>query len=97
MIEYIVAIFALWVIILYAVRKWGEKYGLDISGPLLLWKTEKGKRLIDRIARKKGWKVYGNIAILITVVAMVATSYLIIMNVIISFQISGFLFLIVSV
>ncbi len=88
MIEYIVAIFALWVIILYAVRKWGEKYGLDISGPLLLWKTEKGKRLIDRIARKKGWKVYGNIAILITVVAMVATSYLIIMNVIISFQIS---------
>ncbi len=88
MIEIVIAIFAVWVIILYAARRWGEKYGMDISGPLLMWKTEKGKKLIDRIARRKGWKMYGNIAIMVAVAAMFATSYLIVMNVVISFQIS---------
>jgi len=88
MIEILIALFAVWAILLYIAKKWGAKYGFEPSGPLLMWKTERGKKLIDRISRRKGWKKYGNFAIVVCGVAMVLTTFLIILNVIISFQIS---------
>ncbi len=87
MIWYIVAIFAAWAILLYAVKKKGEKYGLEIAGPLLMWKTEKGKKFIDRVAKKKAWRWYGNLAIVISIIAMIFTTLLIVWNLIISFRI----------
>ncbi|MCD6448238.1 MAG: site-2 protease family protein [Thermoplasmata archaeon] len=87
MIEYIVAIFAIWAILLYIVKKKGKKYGLEIAGPLLMWKTEKGKKFIDRIAKRNVWQWYGNAAIVISIIAMILTTALIIWNLSISFRI----------
>ncbi len=87
MIWLIIAIFAAWGIVLYIAKKKGEKYGFDLMGPLLMWKTEKGKKFIDRISRKRIWKHYGNAAIIICIVAMFFTTLLIIWNVIIAFSI----------
>lgn len=87
MIEFLIALCALWVIVLYIAKKRGEDHGLDVMGPMLMWKTEKGKKTIERIARKRGWKLYGNIAIILCMVALVFTTCLIIFNVIIAFQI----------
>ncbi|MHB8604663.1 MAG: site-2 protease family protein [Thermoplasmatota archaeon] len=44
--------------------------GFDLMGPLLIWRTESGKRLIDRIARaKRFWAVFGDVGIGVTFVA----------------------------
>ncbi|MCD6331405.1 MAG: site-2 protease family protein, partial [Thermoplasmata archaeon] len=51
------------------------------------WKTEKGKRFIDSVAKKKLWKFYGNISIFICIVAMIFTTAIIIWNLIIAFKI----------
>ncbi len=48
-----------------------QKYGLELSGPFLMWKTERGKKLIDRIAKKKKfWERYGNFALIIVSICM---------------------------
>ncbi|MEF8834595.1 MAG: site-2 protease family protein [Candidatus Thermoplasmatota archaeon] len=49
-----------------------EPFGLEMSGPLLMWKTKKGRDLIDRIAQKKRfWEIYGNIGLVVVGIAMV--------------------------
>ena len=87
MIEIIFAIFGIWIILLYIVKKKGKDH-FSLIGPLIMWKTEKGKKLIYKIARKKFWKYYGNLAIIITSIAMFLTTLLVIWNVYISFKIS---------
>ncbi len=79
--------FAIWAILLYIVKKKGGEH-FTIVGPLIMWKTEKGKKLIDRIARKKIWKRYGDFSIAVTIVAMVLTTWLIVRSVYLSFKIT---------
>ncbi len=55
-----------------------ERYGLGLSGPMLMWRTEKGKKLIDRIAEKKRfWEIYGNLGLIIISIAMVLILFLV--------------------
>lgn len=50
-----------------------ERYSLSLYGPFLLWKTKKGRYLLQRIARRREmWIRYGNISIWITAIAMAA-------------------------
>ncbi len=50
-----------------------ERYHLALYGPFIMWKTEKGKALLERMAEKdRFWKWYGDVSIAITVFAMVA-------------------------
>ncbi|MCD6170988.1 MAG: site-2 protease family protein, partial [Thermoplasmata archaeon] len=85
LIAELVTIFGIWVFLMYLTKvKGGEHFTL--VGPLIMWKTEKGKKFIDRIAKRKFWKGYGNAAIIITVIAMILTSLLVIWNVIISLK-----------
>ncbi|MEM2509172.1 MAG: site-2 protease family protein, partial [Candidatus Thermoplasmatota archaeon] len=81
-------VFALWFILIYSLKKIGKKYGLEASFPLLIWKTEKGKNLIDRISKKFDWKYYGNLSIFLCIAAMLVTTYLILRNALLSFIIS---------
>ncbi|KAA0011674.1 MAG: hypothetical protein FE041_04020 [Thermoplasmata archaeon] len=83
----VLSIFIVWAIILYLIKRGGKQYGLEVMGPLLAWKTEKGKKFIDNISKNKIWKHYGNISILLCIGAMILTIYLILLNVIIAFQI----------
>jgi len=59
---------------LYA-RKKGilERYHLALYGPFIMWKTEKGKALLERLAKKERfWNAYGDMSIAITVGAMIS-------------------------
>src|SRR3989449_2345804 len=64
------AAIVLWSLLLYVLQKRGllERRGLAPSpppaGPFLMWKTLRGRQLIDRLARpKRFWRVFGDIAI----------------------------------
>lgn len=49
-----------------------EKYNISLWGPALMWRTEKGKRFIDRLARnKKFWIKYANTGIIACFILMI--------------------------
>src|SRR5712692_7232965 len=75
----------LWTLLLYALQSRGvlEPRGLSPSpppaGPFLLWKTVRGRQLIDRIARPaRFWKGFGDLSIVLVALAMVGTTVLLI-------------------
>lgn len=77
MLEYLLAttLIAVYVAIFFGVRKygWGSRIGLGTMGPAIIWKTGRGRRLIDRIAaRKSVWMRIGDLSMLAVAVTMVA-------------------------
>jgi len=73
----------LWCLGLYALQRRGllEPRGLTPSpppaGPFLMWKTVRGRNLIDRLARpKRFWRIFGDVAILLVALTMVGTTVL---------------------
>ncbi len=70
---YVLVAFGLW----WAFVQWLgrkqllEKHHLTAWGPVLLWKTQRGRDLIDRIARRRRfWRGYGNFSIALVGIAM---------------------------
>ena len=58
-------------------RKWLEPRNLSLAGPILMWKTGRGRNLIDRLARpKRFWRAFGDLSIILVGVTMVATTVL---------------------
>ena len=73
----------LWCLGLYVLQRRGllEPRGLAPSpppaGPFLMWKTVRGRNLIDRLARpKRFWRIFGDVAILLVALTMVGTTVL---------------------
>ncbi len=65
-LAYAVAVYLLW-----RVGRIGKERTLSFFGPALMIKTKRGRDLIDRVGRRaRGWSVAGDIAILLSVVAM---------------------------
>src|SRR5712691_7172444 len=67
-----VGVIVLWCLGLYGLQRRGllEPHGLQPSpppaGPFLMWKTIRGRELIDRLARpKRFWRVFGDLAIVL--------------------------------
>src|SRR5439155_24542725 len=78
-----VGVIVLWCLGLYGLQRRGllEPYGLQASpplaGPFLVWKTVRGRQLIDRLARpKRFWRVFGDIVIVVVALAMLGSSVL---------------------
>jgi len=70
-----------WTVVLYVLQGRGllEKYHLHPSGPFLMWKTERGREFLDRLARpKRFWRAFGDAGILIVAVTSAATTLLLI-------------------
>lgn len=88
MIEILLAVLALWIIVLYVAKKRGDKKGFSVAGPLIMWKTKRGMETIDRVAKKPFWKHYGTFSIILYAVVMVFTTALIILNAVVSFKIA---------
>ncbi len=76
-------VIVLWSLGLYAFQRRGllEPRGLQPSpppaGPFLMWKTVRGRELINRLARpKRFWRIFGDVAILLVALTMVGTTVL---------------------
>ncbi|UCD92115.1 MAG: site-2 protease family protein [Methanobacteriota archaeon] len=68
-----VLVISIWIIIMYILykKKVLEGTPFALSGPFLLWKTERGKEFIDKLSKpKRFWKVYGDFSIVVTFVVM---------------------------
>ena len=58
-------------------RKLLEPRNLSLAGPILMWRTGRGRNLIDRLARpKRFWRAFGDVSIVLVVAAMVGTTVL---------------------
>lgn len=68
----VIGIYSLIVFVLWKL-KYLEKYNFTPwAGPILMWKTKRGKNFLDRLAkRKKFWEWYGNISVVIAIISMV--------------------------
>ena len=80
---------ALWFGFLYLLHRLGRlekpdeagttKWGLALMGPFLMWKTGKGRKLIDRIAqRARFWRWFGDLSIVLVGIAMVSMTVLLV-------------------
>ncbi|TLZ42407.1 MAG: hypothetical protein E6K19_08255 [Methanobacteriota archaeon] len=79
------AAIVLWSFGLYALQRRGllEPRGLQPSpppaGPFLMWKTVRGRALIEWLARpKRFWRVFGDLSIVLVALTMVGTTLLLI-------------------
>ncbi len=60
-------------------RKLLEKHNLSLAGPILMWKTQKGRDLIDRISRpRRFWRFFGDLSLVLVGLTMVATTALLV-------------------
>ncbi len=58
-------------------RKLLEPRNLTLAGPIVMWRTGRGRALIDRLARpKRFWRAFGDASIVIVVATMIATTVL---------------------
>lgn len=65
-----------------------EKYGITLYGPALLIKTNKGKKFLQKISKKKRfWKSYGTFAVVFCIIAMIIVTAIIIWNAWMAFSI----------
>ena len=77
----VLALVIVWTAFWFALerRKLLEPRGLGLAGPLVMWRTQRGKRWIDRIARRKRfWHVFGDVSIVLVAAMMVAMTVLLI-------------------
>lgn len=62
-----------YIVALFVLHQRGKLKGpvLELVGPLLLWRTERGKQLIDRLAQplRLLWRGYGDVGVVLTFVA----------------------------
>ncbi len=82
------ALGALWAIILFANRKYDlKKRGFAISPGILMWRTKRGLRFIDRVAKfsKRGWRAFGTAAAAIGIFLMAFVFFNIAFNTVITF------------
>ena len=60
-------------------RKVLEPRGFGLAGPLVMWRTQRGKGLIERIARRKRfWHAFGDLSIVLVVATMIAMTVLLV-------------------
>jgi membrane-associated protease RseP (regulator of RpoE activity) len=58
-----------------------EKHNMSFFGPFLLWKTTRGRKLIDRLARfKLFWKLYATVGIVILFIMMISMFFILILG-----------------
>ena len=70
-----------WTAAMYLLHRRGllEPRGLVAAGPFLMWKTQKGRDFIDRLARRKrAWRIFGDLSLVLVGLTMVGTTVLLI-------------------
>lgn len=72
-IPVIAAVIIAYLVLIFVLKKKKilEKHHMSLSGPILLVHTEKGRETIEKIAKKKIWKYFGNFAVVLCVAVMI--------------------------
>jgi membrane-associated protease RseP (regulator of RpoE activity) len=68
-------VFLAWLALVIAAhkRKWLEKRSMSLWGPIIMWRTRKGREFIDKLAsRKRLWSFFGKASLWICAGAMVS-------------------------
>ena len=72
------ALILTWIVaVYYLFKKWSgrkalEARGLSLYGPFVMWRTVKGRSLIEKVASKRRfWEIYGDLAIALAAVAAI--------------------------
>ncbi len=66
-------VFVVWIALIYSLHKskWLERHSMSLYGPMIMWKTRKGRDFVDRIAAwKRLWTFYGRASLWICAGAM---------------------------
>ncbi len=66
-------VLAIWFVLVYVAHKtkWLERHSMGLMGPMIMWRTRKGREVIERLAsRKRLWSLYGQVALWICAAAM---------------------------
>lgn len=67
-------VFLAWLVLIIAAKKmdWLEKRSMSLFGPIVMWRTRKGRAFIDRLAsNKRFWDLFGKASLWICATAMV--------------------------
>ncbi len=64
----LIALWSIGVYILYKKKKIGGK--LSLMGPALMFKTQKGKKFIEKVGKSRFWKYYGDFGIALSFIIM---------------------------
>ena len=73
---YLIALVVLlaWLVLVYFLKKtkWLERHSMSLMGPFIMWRTRRGKDIIDRIAsRSRFWNAYGQVSLWICAGSMI--------------------------
>ena len=66
-------VFIAWIALIYVLKrsKWLERHSMSLYGPMIMWKTRKGRDIVDRLASwKRLWTFYGSASLWICAGAM---------------------------
>ncbi len=69
----LIIIFTWWFIVLFLDKKGVlEKLSMGTVGPIIMWKTKRGKKFLDRLSKPvRFWRAYGDVSIILCVLVMV--------------------------
>jgi membrane-associated protease RseP (regulator of RpoE activity) len=72
---YIIAliVFLAWLALIYVLNKtkWLERHDMNLYGPMIMWRTKRGRGFIDRLASaKRFWGIYGKLSLWICAASM---------------------------
>ena len=76
--------------IIYGLSKFGifKKYNISLFGPIIMWRTKRGRKLIDKLSRRRTfWRLYGNFAIALCIFAMIFMFFTLMLGAIIAITI----------
>lgn len=68
-------VFLAWIAFVYTLHKnkWLERHNMSLMGPAIMWRTKKGRELVEKIAsRERFWNFYGKLALWICAGSMLA-------------------------
>lgn len=75
-------------IIVMEKKGWFKPYNLSLMGPILVWRTQRGRGLLEKLSKpKRFWRAYGTASIIINILAMIFMVALIIWQ---TWAITGF-------
>ena len=69
----VLAIFLIYFILIFIFKRFGifEKYHISLFGPIIMWRTKRGREFLDRLSKPRTfWRYFGNLSIFLCTLGM---------------------------